>query len=817
AADRTSGAVIPQTVANSPINAARNWWGSADGPGSGASTSLNSAGAAATTSPWIASYTPGTAPSGFITGVGFWPTAMTYAAPCSTTCYVNATTGDDTYPGTAGAPFKTIQKGVNAVTAGGTVNVAAGTYSEDVTIAKALTLSGAKAGTPAGPASSPAGRSTSSPYTGESVVDGRITVGAVSGVTIDGFVVAKSDYPVFLDGSLTTTVKNSIVIANGGVAGTGYAVKKMLSSSDATYALSANRIVGGYSGVLIGGDTAGSSWLVDRNYFSTSTIAIETTTAMNATATYSNNRIADSTNGIMLAESYSGTVVRSNSIALASGGVSAIKCGSFGANCAGLQVLGNLIDAPSSGYGVYAAYATGTANRFVGNRFTGAGAYVNLAAPVSGTVVDATGNWWNNGGAGPAALKVEAGGATVTTSPYITSYTDDPDRALAGDPGFWPNPVTLGVACAVSPCTATATIENSDFGSPSLALNLDNVTATVSAGDVPSGTVPDPGEVTGLAASVAKFVDLSVDFSGDGTPPAFFTICADGAAPSKLWHYEDPDDYDGYGFDETAGNDPAQWRDITNRDLDTLSPVSGKLCGQVVSLSPVAVGPTSVPTTTSLDRTFGTEISTYGDSLKFTATVTPTAGTATGTVELRDASNGDAIVDTCALSSGSCVLDAESLGVGSHSVFARYVGDEASGDDLDPSDSSTVAQTIVAATLTVTPNAEPVKYGAVEPSYSFVLTGFKNGETALTLADTPPTCDSDYTAGTAVAASPRTISCGASPLGTAGSAGNYVFDYAATASVTISARSVIADANDVSVKYGDAAPGSYAFTVGGDG
>lgn len=48
--------------------------------------------------------------------------------------------------GTAGAPYQTIQQGINGVLIGGTVNVAPGTYVEDVTINKAdITLSGAGA------------------------------------------------------------------------------------------------------------------------------------------------------------------------------------------------------------------------------------------------------------------------------------------------------------------------------------------------------------------------------------------------------------------------------------------------------------------------------------------------------------------------------------------------------------------------------------------------------------------------------------------------------------------------------------------------
>ncbi|MBK7327914.1 MAG: hypothetical protein IPI85_02110 [Dehalococcoidia bacterium] len=52
-------------------------------------------------------------------------------APCTTTCYVNDATGNDLNDGaTTLTPKKTIQAGVNAVNAGGTVNVAAGAYNE---------------------------------------------------------------------------------------------------------------------------------------------------------------------------------------------------------------------------------------------------------------------------------------------------------------------------------------------------------------------------------------------------------------------------------------------------------------------------------------------------------------------------------------------------------------------------------------------------------------------------------------------------------------------------------------------------------------
>lgn len=105
-----------------------------------------------------------------------------------------ATTGSSGAQGSPLSPIGTIQGGIDAVVAGGTVNVAAGTYPENVTGNKYVTLDGAgstTSGTVISPASGNAitvtgsGASSSSPLTIENV---RVTTSGGNGVFFDAAV-----------------------------------------------------------------------------------------------------------------------------------------------------------------------------------------------------------------------------------------------------------------------------------------------------------------------------------------------------------------------------------------------------------------------------------------------------------------------------------------------------------------------------------------------------------------------------------------------------------------------------------------------------
>jgi hypothetical protein len=123
----------------------------------------------------------------FNVGVSGNTTVYDFEPDCTTVCYVDPA-GNDLNTGQLGDPVKTIQAGVNKVSAGGVVNVAAGTYRENVTVSTGAEIKGAGVSTIVQPAVSDPNCGGSG---GGSLCGGASNVFLVqsSGVTIDNLLV----------------------------------------------------------------------------------------------------------------------------------------------------------------------------------------------------------------------------------------------------------------------------------------------------------------------------------------------------------------------------------------------------------------------------------------------------------------------------------------------------------------------------------------------------------------------------------------------------------------------------------------------------
>lgn len=110
--------------------------------------------------------------------------------------------------------FTSINAAIDAVDAGGTVTVLAGTYVEDVEVDKPVTIEGANAGVSVGV--------DAETRVDESIIDGVVTVNA-DNVTIDGFTIlggevagVTGDVGIFLAaGASETTIENNVIVGSG--------------------------------------------------------------------------------------------------------------------------------------------------------------------------------------------------------------------------------------------------------------------------------------------------------------------------------------------------------------------------------------------------------------------------------------------------------------------------------------------------------------------------------------------------------------------------------------------------------------------------
>ena len=111
-------------------------------------------------------------------------------------------------------------------------------------------------------------------------------------------------------------------------------------------------------------------------------------------------------------------------------------------------------------------------------------------------------------------------------------------------------------------------------------------------------------------------------------------------------------------------------------------------------------GQTLTSTTTTLTSSLNPSV--FGNSVTFTATVLPNAGT--GTVTFYD---GNTSLGTVALSNGSASLQTSSLSVGSHQISATYGGDSTYASSTSNTVTQTVNSVTAAATSTTITGSSP--------------------------------------------------------------------------------------------------------------
>jgi HSP20 family molecular chaperone IbpA len=185
--------------------------------------------------------------------------------------------------------------------------------------------------------------------------------------------------------------------------------------------------------------------------------------------------------------------------------------------------------------------------------------------------------------------------------------------------------------------------------------------------------------------------------------------------------------------------------------------------------------------------------STYGDPVKFTATVTGTSTdpSGVGTVAFKDAGNTISGCSAVPLTGNKADCTTSALNAGSHSITAVYSG----GTGYNGSTSSALTQNVDKATLTVTANDESREYGEANPNFTGTLTGVKNNDPVTASYTSAATPSSD------VGSYPIVASVNA----TAAVLANYEVS-ATDGTLTVTKAPLTIKANDESREYGETNP-----------
>jgi hypothetical protein len=202
--------------------------------------------------------------------------------------------------------------------------------------------------------------------------------------------------------------------------------------------------------------------------------------------------------------------------------------------------------------------------------------------------------------------------------------------------------------------------------------------------------------------------------------------------------------------------------------------------------------------------------SVYAQAVTFTATVSATAagaGTPTGLVQfLIGGTDAGAPVT---LSGGTATITVSTLSAGSPAVTAVYTS--GSSAFANSQTSGPFSQSVTPATLTVTANNATRVYGAADPTFTDIITGFVNGDSASVLSGAA-SLTTAATAASSVGTYPVAAALGSL------SAANYTFAFV-NGALTVTPAPLTVTADNQSKVYGAGLPpltAHYTGFVNGD-
>lgn len=336
----------------------------------------------------------------------------------------------------------------------------------------------------------------------------------------------------------------------------------------------------------------------------------------------------------------------------------------------------------------------------------------------------------NNPGATSAALA-----QTVNKAASSVTLTSSANPATAGQ--------ALTLTAAVTPATATGTVQFLDAG-------------TV----LGTATITNGGAVFSLSTLSADTHSITAVYSGDGTylgsTSAVLTQTVNKVATSVvLVLSQTPAPY-GQSIALSAAVTPnSATGTVQFLDGATLlgtAPVTGGTA--TMSIATLSVGPhvitavysgdamnatstssaateTINPRTSAVALTSSANPSVFGQTVTFSASLTPAA--ATGTVQFVD---GSTVLGTVSVANGSAAFTTATLTVGTHSITASYSGDTNDSPGASTPTSLVVQQAPTTTTLTSNTNRTPQGQGipmsvAVSPSSATGNVNLMNGTTVI--------------------------------------------------------------------------------------